>query len=65
MLGLSRSKAFEEARKYRKSGGRTGLPNLDFNSRYRCPTLVILRLLGVLDLPGDQGPDDPGSARAA
>ena len=47
LLGLSRSKAYEEARKYVETQGREGLPAIAFGRSLRCPTSLVLSLLGL------------------
>ena len=46
LLGLGRSTAYVEARRYLATDGREGLPALRFGRVVRCPTRQIMRLLG-------------------
>jgi hypothetical protein len=55
LLGLGRSKAYAEARKYLATNGAQGLPCIAFGRTLRAPTAPVLRLLGV----------DPVEARGA
>lgn len=47
LCGIGRSKAYEEARRFLRSGGTAGLPTIDLGGSLRCPTAAVLRLLGL------------------
>jgi hypothetical protein len=47
LFGLKRTKAYEEARRYLRSGGESGIPTLAFGRSLRCPTAQVLALLGL------------------
>lgn len=44
VLRLGRSQAYEQARIYRATGGRHGLPVVEFGRALRVPKAVIIRL---------------------
>lgn len=47
LFGLGRSKSYEEANRYLRSGGTAGLPTIRFGTRLCCPTARVLALLGL------------------
>jgi hypothetical protein len=47
LLGLCRSRAYEEARRFLSSSGAEGLPTLAFGRCLRCPTARVVALLGL------------------
>lgn len=47
LFGLGRSKAYEEANRYIESGGECGIPAIRFGHTLRCPTALLLDLLGL------------------
>jgi hypothetical protein len=44
-LGISRTMAYTEAERYRRSGGVAGLPNLKFGGRVLVITALVVNLL--------------------
>lgn len=44
---LGRSQLYEQARRWRASGGREGIPNVRFGRCLRIPTAALLRLADV------------------
>jgi hypothetical protein len=44
---LGRSQLYEQARLWRESGGREGIPNVRFGRCLRVPTAALLRLADV------------------
>jgi len=48
---LGRSQLYEQARRWRASGGREGIPNVRFGRCLRIPTAALLRLADVA--PGE------------
>lgn len=51
-LGLSRNLAYEAARRYRKTGGAEGIPNLKVGGRVLVPVEALRRML-TLPVPGE------------
>lgn len=47
LFGFGKSKSYEEAHRYLRTGGREGLPALRFGRSMVCPTSTVLKLLGV------------------
>ncbi len=47
LLGFGRSKSYEEAHRWLRTGGADGLPTLRFGKSLRCPTAAILAMLGL------------------
>jgi hypothetical protein len=52
LCGLGRSKSYLEARRYVDSDGAVGLPAIAFGRTLKCPTVLVLRKLG-LDAPAN------------
>jgi hypothetical protein len=46
-LGFARAKAYAEAARYERTGGREGLPVVRFGRSLRVPTLALRRLVGL------------------
>jgi hypothetical protein len=44
---LGRSQLYEQARRWRASGGKEGIPNVRFGRSLRIPTAALLRLADV------------------
>jgi hypothetical protein len=44
-LGISRTTAYAEAQRYRRTGGAVGLPNLKFGGRVLVITALVIELL--------------------
>lgn len=63
LLGLSRAKGYEEARRFLDSGGIEGLPAVRFGRRIVVPTVRVLALLGLDHLAATNGQDPEGSQR--
>ncbi len=47
LFGLGRSKSYTEAHRYLATDGAEGLPALRFGRTMRCPTALVLELLGM------------------
>jgi hypothetical protein len=47
LFGFGKSKSYEEAHRYLRSGGQEGLPVLRFGRSLVCPTAMVLELLGI------------------
>lgn len=47
LVGLGRTKAYEEARRFLRTDGREGLPCLRWGRALVCPTAALWRLLGL------------------
>ncbi|MCP4303579.1 MAG: hypothetical protein GY788_01580 [bacterium] len=47
LLGLGRSKSYEEANRYLDTEGTEGLPAYRFGRRIVCPTALVLQVLGL------------------
>jgi hypothetical protein len=55
LVGLARSKSYLEARKYVDSDGAVGLPTIAFGSTLRCPTALVLEMLGLTGASSTNG----------
>lgn len=60
LFGFHRSKSYEEARRWVRTGGAEGVPTIRFGRTLRCPTAKVLDLLGISFQPPIAGaePDD-------
>ena len=47
LFGFGKTKSYEEAHRYLRSGGREGLPTIQFGRSLVCPTARVLHLLGI------------------
>jgi hypothetical protein len=47
LFGFGKTKSYEEAHRYLRSGGREGLPAIRFGRSLVCPTAKVLALLGI------------------
>jgi hypothetical protein len=47
LFGFGKTKSYEEAHRYLRTGGREGLPVLRFGRSLVCPTALVLRMLGI------------------
>jgi hypothetical protein len=56
LFGLGRSKSYDEARRYLRTGGTEGLPVLEFGRSLRVPTAKLLTLLGLGEQREDAAP---------
>ncbi len=61
VLRMSRTTAYEQARVYRATDGKAGLPNFGVGGCFRVPTAALERMLGR---PVTRVPDPKGSKAA-
>lgn len=54
LAGLGRSAAYQAANRWLETDGREGLPCLKWGRSLRCPTALVLDMLGLLDLVGTE-----------
>jgi hypothetical protein len=47
LFGFGKTKSYDEAHRYLRSGGREGLPTIRFGRSLVCPTALVLDLLGI------------------
>ena len=47
LFGLCRTRAYEEAHRFLATRGDTGLPTVSFGKSLRCPTALVLKMLGI------------------
>jgi hypothetical protein len=60
VLRISKWAAYEQARMWRESGGRAGLPVVTFGRCLRVPRWALERILRLEPVDGDSGDPDPG-----
>jgi hypothetical protein len=60
-MGLGRTLAYQEARRYIATGGAEGLPAIRFGRTLRCPTAELRRMVGLE--PGRDGAPAEAGAR--
>jgi hypothetical protein len=64
LAGLNRSAAYAAAGRYLATGGAEGLPTIRLNAKtLRCPTALVLELLGLSTHTNDTHVHDPASLR--
>jgi len=60
VLRIGRTKAYAMAREWRATGGRSGLPVVDFGNALRVPRRALEQLIGapITEIPAIGGPHD-------